>query len=385
MIFHSVHTKINFSFTSAKKFFFIMSILLLPFYVFPSPKMSSAQISELKINPAENEKLITNREIKFELDIPEINPATVEITTPQNTDEILFRTLRKTSNSSDGTKIELWYEFTKSGERKPESLSLKISNKNYKIPFEYVWIEENPINILPRMIYKFSNGKSISSLQKDFSSAIFSSPVSKTLKLTVYVQYTNEITNYHFEIPKDSLFQNTKNYKILENIGKKSGNNNTSADYIPVAEYEWTPLSKGRTPLPEINLQVVSIAGNKVEIKMPNAFVNVTSNQNGKGADNSSVFKNQFDEIPAEETVSNEPEQKKENLFIRLLKKIFNRKTAIYKGGQINDIPETTAGNHLQVSENTPVKILKETSDWYCIQVNGNVGWTKKENIEFDK
>lgn len=417
----------------------LLIILCLSTPVWAGTKITAAQIRELKIKPAANEKLITDREIKFELDIPTIEPGNVEITTPASTDEIVFKTLRRTSNGNGGTKIELWYEFLKNGERKPESLGVKISNRNYKIPFEYVWIELNPMKIQPRLIFKFSNGKSVANYNKDSSSALFSTPVSKPITISVLLQYTNQITSFNYEIPKDSLLQITKTYDIAENIGKKSNHDNLKSDYIPVVDFEWTPLSKGKTPIPKIKLTVVSIAGNQFEFAMPETFVNVTSNKTSKNADNLSAFKNQFDETEIEEMEEETPAtdtfaeiahkrklcQKLIVVSLSLLslflliailvsakikksqtaKKVFitavtlagvsiilliistvilKQPAAIYTGGQISSIPEATAGNHIQIMENSQVKIIKETSDWYCIQSGGNVGWTKKENIAWE-
>ena len=109
----------------------VFGLLIFLFSAFSSSlsaQISSEQIRRLEILPVENQDFSVNKEIKYQLILSGISPLNVYITNPESEEKIIFKTLRRTSDGNDGTKIELWYQFSETGDFAPEPLQLKIGN-----------------------------------------------------------------------------------------------------------------------------------------------------------------------------------------------------------------------------------------------------------------
>lgn len=403
-------------------------ILITTFTLNAAPRISPSQIRQLKISPVPNQILEAGRDIKYELIIPETEPSSVEITNPQSVDTIIFKTLRRTQDNFDGTRIEIWYEFTKGGEQSPAPLVVKIGRNTYRIPFVPCELKENPANLKPCMTIAFKNGNRISTDGRDIQSPLFSSTVSSRLRFTVYVQYTKNVIKFDYDIPKDGLLDNLRTYEIAE---AKYRETSYSHDLIPVADFEWIPLKSGNISLPQIRMTVIQYDGLQTKLSTPDCFIKVTPSKNGNvtasGTDR--FFKDSF----AEEenlSVSGTSSDNGNDIFKRidirrkrlqitfyislavlvlalllvsllkikspfpytilallmLLVLIFftvlsKKKTAVYTSGTVSSIPEKNVGKQVQIPENSEVRIIKETAYWYCIQNGGITGWTQKENI----
>ena len=112
----------------------IVLFLLSSFPVF-SQTLTSAMIRELRISPVENQQLQVNTDIKFETVIPYTLPSQIDLSMPEENDEMIFKTLRKVEWGG-GTKIEIWFLFTKTGTYTPKPLLIKIKNSRRQIQFD---------------------------------------------------------------------------------------------------------------------------------------------------------------------------------------------------------------------------------------------------------
>ncbi len=130
------------------------------------------------IAPAENQKLYTKQDIKFELLIPNAHSSNVQILTPNLPYGVTLKTLRKSEQYGDvnGTLVELWFNFDKTGTYDLPRLSVLVQNRRKYFYFEEFTISENPANMLPKIVIKFDNGTIITSDDKNSRKALFSTP-----------------------------------------------------------------------------------------------------------------------------------------------------------------------------------------------------------------
>ncbi|MCQ2585820.1 MAG: SH3 domain-containing protein [Treponema sp.] len=388
---------------------FVFGLLILLFSAVSSSlyaQISPEQIRRLEIAPVDNQNFSVNEDVKYQLILPGISPLNVYITNPESEDKIIFKTLRRTSDGEDGTRIELWYQFNEAGDFAPEPLQLKIGSKLFQISFVKVRITERFENKRPSAYLKFSNGKTVS---RNTSSSILQTTISKAVSFQIVIENVKDIKSIDYEIPKNSLFT------------KKSD-----------TSFEWTPLKKGRLKVPEFKINVTANNGNNTEIRTPECYITVIDGAQNAGtpslkADQS--FADSFTEtitsnLEEETSVSADNFELKIQrrrktcikwLFISLglillaalsmwmmkikspfpylvlsvllilamiLFTVLSKKhLAVYTEGTVKSIPELNSGKILQIPENTEVKILKDVGGWYCIQ-NGTVtGWTLKENV----
>lgn len=381
--------------------------------LFAVPKPTMNQLKELAITPVENQDFSTDEEIKYILNIPEITPLSVEVRTPEVQDHITFKTFRRTGNTNGGTKIELWYEFSQDGEWAPAPLEVNISGKIYHIPFAKIYISKNQMSLKPEAVIHFSNGKTI---VENSGISLFNSPASAKIRFTVRVRNAKKTLSADYDIPKDALLSVTKDFSLTEKD--------------PYYEFEWTPLKKGKTRLPEIKFTCTAFDGSTVKITSPEGYINVTNSISSKTSSrNDRLFSDSFSET---EIIENEYSQInsldelagkiawKKRLYLKMLficlailvlvctvlfmlkikspvpylllsvilillmiifAALSKKKTAVYTSGTVKSIPETNNGKVLQIQENTEIKILKDVGDWYCITSGNTTGWTQKENV----
>lgn len=387
----------------------VFGLLIFLFSAFSSSlsaQITPEQIRKLEIIPVDNQDFSVNKEIKYQLILSGISPLNVYIINPESEEKIIFKTLRRTGDGNDGTKIELWYQFSETGDFAPEPLQLKIGNRLYQIPFVKIRITERFENKRPSVSLKFSNGKTVS---QNTNSSVLQTSVSKTVRFQIVIENAKDVKSIDYEIPKNSLFT------------KKTD-----------TSFEWTPLKKGRLKVPEFKINVIANNGNKTEIRTPECYITVIDGiQNGG---NTSVLTDQTFADSFTETVASEQREETSLTADNFELKIQNRKRngikwlfislglillaalsmwmmkikspfpylvlsvllilamilftvlskkhmAVYTEGIVKSIPELNSGKILQIPENSEVKILKDVGGWYCIR-NGTVtGWTLKENV----
>lgn len=410
--------RIRSTFRLLKRFLILFISFNFTFLLFGAVSLPSADINKLLIVPEENQALMADKDIKYSVVIPGIKPLDVEVSTPELQDNTQFKTLRRTRWNENDTKLELWYEFSSKGDYVPDPLKVTISGKDYLFRFAKVRIEENLLTAKPSLFIVFRNGKILS---ENTDPVLFSSPLSKEIYFSVYVRNGKEIISSDYVLPKGALFEKLQ-------FTEKQEKSLNSMVYF--GDFKWTPLTKGKVPVPEINLKLKANDGTQVSVSTPEAYVNITKGSfvsTGSKTDN--FFKDSFSAINDENTEDVEvtPEEKLQKhlsekrrsvvlifllillllviLLICFLKKkklmvyliiifliladlftmftLLKKQTAVYTSGTVKSIPEEKGGSLVQMNEFSEVKIIKKTSTWYCIQSSSATGWTKKENVRF--
>lgn len=247
--------------------------------------LTNALIRELRIAPAQDQQLIVNTDIKFEVIIPYTLPGQIDVSMPEEPQNVQFKTLRKVESggAGGGTKIELWFSFSKTGLYVFSPLVVKIKNSRRQLAFMPVTIGINPKEQEPLCVIVTDSG-----MNKNITVA-----AGQTVKFRVCLQYAVQLVQFNWELPKDSIFIQGKTYEFTE---IKQREKVVSDALIPVSDFEWTPLVTGSMDFPKFNIQAIAYNGDKVTVRQPQLKVNVVKARNKKNATDDSYFEQAFEQ-----------------------------------------------------------------------------------------
>lgn len=230
--------------------------------------LTYAEVSALSILPAEGEKLYAKKDIKFEVLLPDTKANSVQIQPPNEIQNVSLKTLRKSEiyGENTSTKIEIWYNFEKKGDYQLPPITILLQGRKRVLRFSKVKISENPENMLPRMIIEFSDGTTVSSDDNAPKKPVLSAKVGEKISFTIYLQYATQLVQFNWEIPKDSIFNQTKTYEFTE---IKYREKRITDELIPIADFEWTALASGIIPMPRMKLTATAYNGYRNNLLMP--------------------------------------------------------------------------------------------------------------------
>ncbi len=259
--------------------------------------LTNAMLRELRINPAADQLLTANSDIKFEVLIPYTKPGQIEITLPEEKDNIQFKTLRKVESGENGggTKIEMWFSFAKTGTYALTPLTVKIKNSRRQIPFTPVKIGINPKEQEPLCLIITDSG-----INKNITVT-----AGQKIKFRICLQYAVQLLQFSWELPKDSLFTQTRVYEFTE---IKQREKVVSDELIPVSDFEWTPLLTGLMDFPKFNIQAVAYNGDKITVRLPQIKVNVVKGQKPADREKPSFLTQSFEQNSEDLTVEEKNE-----------------------------------------------------------------------------
>lgn len=258
-----------------------------------SQKLSKSQLKNLRILPAESQKLYSKEEIKFEVILPGISANQIQIQNPSSIKNVTFNTLRKTEVYSDkiSTKIELWLTFAQKGIYNLPELSILLNGKKTDLKFEQIVIDDNPVNKSSRIVIKFDNGKTVYSDDNFSQKVLFSTEAGKKLNYTIFLQYAVQLIEFDWDLPKDSILTQTKIYEITE---IKYREKKYTDELIPVASFEWTQLSTGKHSMPEVRIIATDYNGYRNILSTQNFLINFTNQTFTENSKADSLFVEAF-------------------------------------------------------------------------------------------
>lgn len=235
---------------------------------------------------ASEEFFFVNQNALFKLFVPQADVSDVRMEIPVFPEGIVFVSSRSENFSSPkngrGVQIEMNLSFKDAGNFSLPPISFFIKGKKRSANFPRIQVLQDPQTVLPRTILVFENGETF------FSDD--SSPKKKSLALgipsrfTLYVQYAAALGQVSWSLPKNAIFKELRLFEIPSDL--------KFSEKIPVAQFEWTPLSEGETFLPQVQIAAESYSGREMILEMPNCAVNVVSENLGseKGARKNSAF-----------------------------------------------------------------------------------------------
>lgn len=274
------------------KMFFALLTVLSAMVPVSAQKLTYNIIKELSVI-AVNQNNFSGTDCAFELKIPYIKSENVQAQIPDLPNGVNFVSLRRSeySDSENGTKIELWLNFSDSGLYRLHSLKVYLNNKLYYLPFEPIVISENPRNILPQLVVTFDDGYEMIQSRRGAkkNKVPFSVRAGKAVEFTVSLQYGVQIVAFNWSVPKNAIFREIERYEITKGTIRSS---DFSEEKIPVAKFEWQPLVSGSQSLPEVHIVATSYNGVRVDLYLPSTPVTVLDGE--PAADKSDNYSEMF-------------------------------------------------------------------------------------------
>ena len=258
---------------SGRRFLIILAALFCSAASF-AQNITLEQIRQLRFIPDEGQNLYTKTDLKFTVTIPNVRASQVQVLAATQEHDITFRTIRKSEDyKQNGTTIEVWYNFAKEGSYTPSPLPMMIQNRRRSISFEPVTVTVDPSTMNPRIVLAFEDGIKIYSDDLLGNSPVLKIPTGKKIKLTVNLQYATQLTQFNWDLPKDSIFTCIDEYEFTENRYRERVYSHT---LIPVASFEWTGLIPGLQKIPTFRLNAIGYNGARIELKMPGFLIEFT-------------------------------------------------------------------------------------------------------------
>ena len=247
--------------------FFLISLLNSPLF----SEVVTEESNTIKFKPSENQSLITESDIQFELLLPSIHSSDIQILEDLNQvrgeRNIYFLSLKKYEDPvEDGTRILISYNFKKKGNYTLLPLIVDVLGETVKLEFESVEIANNPSKMIPTLVVQFSNGQVIDSDNTNIDNPIFKYYVGDELNFTVYLQYATSLNLFNYNIPQDSIYNETKTYEITNKNTKVS---KISDELLPIASFQWTALKEGVMALPLFKVNAVGYDGKNYDVVLP--------------------------------------------------------------------------------------------------------------------
>lgn len=222
-----------------------------------------------------DEEIFVNQNAVFKLFVPGVEASDVRMELPRFPENVIFVSSRSENFSSPkfgrGTQIELELNFAKAGIFSLSPISLFVNGRKKTASFPDVEVLQNPETILPRAFFVFGDGY--------FWTHVFFSDASSfpnlslergvALRFTVYVQYATALGQVSWSLPKDAIFKELQRFEIPSDF--------KFSKPIPVAQFEWTPLSEGNVSLPKIQVAAESYSGQKIVLETPDCEVKIIS------------------------------------------------------------------------------------------------------------
>ncbi len=268
-------------------------------------KLTVKEIRAQKIIP-DKTIFFTGQENGYTLTLPGISPSTVQTDLPTLPSGVNFLSSKREEfideDGDRGTLVQLWFSFTDTGTVKLPSLSVQVGVRTFRLPFESVTVYENPATIMPAISVDFGDTK----VSSENGLSVIRTEAGKPLKFTVSIYFCSQIVDFKWSLPQKSIFTETMRYGIAQgqNYGKVF-----STDPLPVATFQWTPLSAGVYRLPDMYLMAIAYNGSRRQVEMPLYKIEVLP-PTGAAGDSSSIsddsasslFTSSF-ETPIEESV----------------------------------------------------------------------------------
>ena len=277
---------------SGRRFLIILAALFCSAASF-AQNITLEQIRQLRFIPDEGQNLYTKTDLKFTVTIPNVRASQVQVLAATQEHDITFRTIRKSEDyKQNGTTIEVWYNFAKEGSYTPSPLPMMIQNRRRSISFEPVTVTVDPSTMNPRIVLAFEDGIKIYSDDLLDNSPVLKIPTGKKIKLTVNLQYATQLTQFNWDLPKDSIFTCIDEYEFTENRYRERVYSHT---LIPVASFEWTGLIPGLQKIPTFRLNAIGYNGARIELKMPGFLIEFTeSTDSEESANEEDIFSAAF-------------------------------------------------------------------------------------------
>lgn len=251
-----------------KTILWIISFLI--FFIFPtfSRHLSKTELRGLSVS-AEADTVFTHKENCFVLTVHGVEPSDIQTDLSELPIGVKFVSSKRSEFIDDdgdrGTEIRFWFTFSDVGNLLIPPLIAKVEDSIIYIPFDRVFVYENPAVVSPVLSVEFVDRENIN----DFK-------VGETIRFEIYIQYCVQIIGMNVKIPKDSIFNEVSREEIVKG---EIRNNDFTTEKFKVATFDWKPLIAGNYRLPEIEVDSIAYNGNRKKLALPSMKISVSDLQ----------------------------------------------------------------------------------------------------------
>ena len=231
------------------------------------------------------EYFFTDEESIFSVDIEGVEPEDVNVFVNDVPKNVSFVSSKKelfvgpSDNPLDDmrrvTHLEIVFQFTEPGVFHISPIDVRVSGMYNRLNLDTVLVYENPNTVQPQIYLEFED-PAFNAAGKNLSANVGDHVV-----FMMYIRYAVQILNFSWEIPENSLFDDVKRFPITE--GNSRGTQFSPAA-IPVAKFDWQPLSEGNFTLPAIHITAITYGNKKVDVKFPEYKVSVSKKKESQYA-----------------------------------------------------------------------------------------------------
>ena len=170
------------------------------------------------------------------------------------------------TSESYGTRLIMTFKFDAPGSYQFRAIDVQVDTWWAHIPFESVYVYENPSTAKPKISITFDDSRFTA------ASRTLEMSAGQHLKFTLNIRYATNVYDLSWSIPENSLFKEVERFDITrQSINSDEFNPNT----LPVATFDWQPLSEGVYNFPEFNVKAISLGGTRYNVVVPGYTVKV--------------------------------------------------------------------------------------------------------------
>lgn len=386
----------------------------------------------------DGKKLYQNEDIPFEVVLEQIKPDEIEFVSYDCPQGINLRLLKKQEIfSPKGTHITLWLSFDSSGFYELGNFQLKKKKNGHEeiinVSFPEIMINKDLSLESSKIVVCFEDGTIVTSDNAHGQTVKIKNPENQMIRFSVYAQFSKRVTNFEYEIPKSSIFKQTKKYEY----SREQESEVFSDEMIPVADFEWTFLDEKAQDFPLMKMQCVNFQNEQIYLELHDFSVKSEYKVQIEKPQRNSLYENAFNTISSDkedkkETVFDEKgcidlaeklgKRKKQKiliistlliilftvLFVIIIRKssskkitsavyiifltliitfslfgMVNKKNAVFAGGKIYRIPDEKTEKTEIIQSGTQVKTSEKTKIWCFIHTENSEGWCHKEQLIF--
>lgn len=394
----------------------IIGIILI-FQAFPqtSPQIPQKFTAQKNAGVA---NFYTGTDIEFTVILPETNAAEITVIEghePQeNTPESAYslRAIKKNGEAQKSARISVWYRFDRPGTYILPALQIRKKNDFQSIAFEPVFVQENPMEKLPRIVVEFPDGTRIFSDDAALLRApAVSASAGKPLFLKVYAQYASSLQNFEWEIPKNAVFSQVRDYTnggFSDKIGM---------DLLPLADFEWISLAEGVQKMGRMKITAAAHDSTISDVIFPEFSVRFVPDSARARTDEqeNQFFEEAFSAMSQEisgdsreiaitdddcRTLARLYRRESRSIFLRgkksaerkrfeqslgitpwMSRRFFFGDFGISLGCPALSIPEDGATEVFYIEKGSAVEIKERAGRWIFVTFGAGEGWCKKDEV----
>lgn len=287
-------------------------VFILLIFIIMSKTHSQSQNNEIEnfdffFVPTPNQNFYENEDISFELYLENINSNEIELVSYNLPDNVKLRLFKKMEKN--GTVINVWLNFTQSGEFELEDFIFSFSSnedepsnsQNFHVKFPEILIAPDLSIQKPEIYICFDDKNTIkldkeTSTEKDNPVIICHKQYDDKFSFTIFVKYAFDILHFDYEIPKNAILTQT-NFFEHSKSSLNTENEEYSEQLFPIASFDMVCLQTGKTEFPKISIQLENFQHQKEKIILENYAVEILNYKKNHNIKESKMFDSAFEDL----------------------------------------------------------------------------------------